>query len=181
MGNLFLVILIGISLSMDAFSLSIIYGTYGISSDKAIILSIVVGIFHFIMPLLGLCFGNIIMKYFLFSINLIVGSIFFVIGISMILSSIREDDIKILTNMLGFLLFGLSVSIDSFTVGIGIGFISHNYLMVSSIFMVISGLLTYIGLSFGKNIGERLGKYSDIMGGGIMIMLGIYYLFKIVV
>ena len=81
-------LLVGISLSMDAFSLSLIYGTQGISKRNEILLSIIVGIFHFFMPLMGLLFGNIITSYYEFNLDMFVGIIFIIIGIEMIVSSI---------------------------------------------------------------------------------------------
>lgn len=48
MNSFFMTLAVGISLSMDAFSLSIIYGMQGISKKNEIILSIVVGMFHFL-------------------------------------------------------------------------------------------------------------------------------------
>ena len=55
----FITLLTGIALSLDAFSLSIIYGTVII--DKKIIfkLSLLVGIFHFFMPLFGYVLKNL--------------------------------------------------------------------------------------------------------------------------
>ena len=177
LSNFFIILLVGISLSMDAFSLSIIYGIYGLSIRNKILLSCIVGAFHFIMPIMGLFFGSIIMKYFIFSTNLVVGVIFFIIGISMIISCFRDDNINILVNLVGFLLFGMSVSVDSFTTGIGLSLINNNYLMVSFIFMIISGILTYLGLSFGKILNIKFGNLSNLIGGAIMIILSLYYVF----
>lgn len=177
MGTLLVILLIGISLSMDAFSLAIIYGTYGIGKRNEFILSIIVGLFHFFMPLIGLCVGSVIMKSFLFSVHLIVGVIFGIIGISMVVSSSKEVDDKMLINFVSFLLFGLSVSIDSLTTGIGLSLISHNYLLVSSIFMTVSGIFTFMGLRFGSILNNKFGKCANIMGGIIMILLSFYYLF----
>lgn len=177
MNVFFTCLFIGISLSMDAFSLALVYGTYGMLNKKKIELAIIVGLFHFFMPILGLCFGNMVMKYFIFDINLVVGIIFGIIGIAMLISSIQEEEVKILISLLGFLLFGLSVSIDSLTTGIGLSALSHNYLGVASIFMVISGLFTYLGLCLGNHISDKIGKYSTIFGGVIMVSLAIYYVF----
>lgn len=179
MGTILIILLIGISLSMDAFSLAIIYGTYGLSKKNEILLSVIVGVFHFFMPLIGLFFGGILMKYFIFSINLVVGIIFGIIGISMIISGLRNEDVKLFVNLVGFLLFGLSVSIDSLTTGIGLSLISNNYLLVSSVFMIVSGVFTYIGLIFGGILNKKFGSYANVMGGIIMIVLAIYYFFKI--
>lgn len=41
-------ILIGISLSMDAFSLSMIYGTLNLERKSIVFLSFLVGVFHFL-------------------------------------------------------------------------------------------------------------------------------------
>lgn len=177
MGIFFTFILIGISLSMDAFSLALIYGTYNLSRKQMITLSMIVGIYHFFMPLIGLGLGSVLAKYFVFYPHLVVGIIFGIIGMEMFWSSFREEDVKIMVNFLGFLLFGLSVSIDSLTTGIGLSAISHNYLVVASIFMVISGLFTYCGLWMGGILNERFGKYATMVGGAMMIILAITYLF----
>lgn len=169
--------IIGISLSMDAFSLALAYGTVGLTKRQKIILSIIVGCFHFFMPLIGLYFGNIITSHFIININLMVTVIFGIIGIEMIISSLKDESVRILVSFGGFLLFGLSVSIDSFTIGIGLEAINHNYLQVSSIFALVSGVFTYLGLCLGVSLNENYGKYSTFIGGIILIILGIYYLF----
>lgn len=169
--------LIAISLSMDAFSLSLAYGMYGFSLKKEILLSCIVGIFHFFMPLFGFLLGNIIIKYFIFDLNLLVGGIFLIIGIEMIVSFKNNSSIKIIDSLSGFLLFGLSVSIDSFTTGIGLVVISKNYIGVSFIFMLVSGLFTYMGLVLGNSLGDKFGKYSTILGGILMCILALYQLF----
>ena len=60
-----LVILLSISLSMDAFSLSLCFGTLNLSYKKIFTFSLIVGIFHFMMPLLGMNLGDIMLKYIL--------------------------------------------------------------------------------------------------------------------
>ena len=177
MDTLLVILLIGISLSMDAFSLAIIYGTYGIGRRNEIILSIIVGLFHFFMPLIGLCVGSVISNFFMFSIYLVVGVIFGIIGISMVFSNYKEDNNKIFISFGSFLVFGFSVSIDSLTTGIGLSLISRNYLLVSIIFMGISSMFTFMGLKFGSILNQRFGKCANVLGGIIMIMLSFYYLF----
>ena len=54
------ILLIGISLSMDAFSLALVYGIIGMNHKQKIILSLIVAMYHFIMPLIGLSFGTFI-------------------------------------------------------------------------------------------------------------------------
>lgn len=178
MNTFFTTLLVGISLSMDAFSLALIYGTQGMSKKDELFLSIIVGLFHFFMPLIGFNLGNFLYNYFIFNFNLVVGIIFTIIGIEMIVSGVKEEEVNILLSIWGFLMFGLSVSIDSLTTGIGLKVINDNYLEVSSIFMLCSGIFTYFGLKFGNKLNDKFGKYSTIGGGGMLIILAIYYVFR---
>lgn len=177
--NAFLVcFMVAISLSMDAFSLALIYGTYGVSKRNEILLSVIVGVFHFFMPLFGLLFGNVLIRYFTFDLEFVVGIIFLIIGIEMIVSTGKDEDVNMLVSIFGFLLFGLSVSIDSFTTGIGLSVISDNYIAVAIMFMIVSGIFTYIGLKFGNRFNDKWGKYATIGGGILLCMLGIFRLLK---
>lgn len=178
MDTFFTTLIIGISLSMDAFSLALIYGTQSISKKNKIILSIIVGIYHFVMPLLGVFLGNVILKYLVINLSIVVSIIFLFIGIEMIISSIKDDSHDFVVSIFGFLIFGLSVSIDSFTTGIGLNVINNNYLEVSSIFCILSGSFTYLGLILGNKLGSIFGKLSTIIGGVILIILGIIYFFR---
>lgn len=177
MNIFFTCLLIAISLSMDAFSLSLIYGTYGLSIKKQIFLAGIVGMFHFVMPLLGLMFGNFIMNYLVFNVNWIVGIIFFIIGIEMIISGKKDEEVRLMVSLVGFLFFGLSVSIDSLTTGVGLSAISHNYIGVASLFMIVSAIFTYIGLCLGTKLSNQFGKYATACGGIMMIILALSYIF----
>ena len=173
MSSFFTILLIGISLSMDAFSLALIYGIQGISKKNKILLSIIVGIYHFIMPLIGITFGNILNNINIISIELIATVILIYIGLDLILSNLKKEDTKIEINKYGFIIFGLSVSIDSLTVGIGLKAITNNYLISSIIFSITSSIFTYIGLTLGNIIGKKIGAYSKIFGGIILIIISI--------
>ncbi len=177
MNVFFTCVLIGISLSMDAFSLALLYGTYGLSKKDELMLSTIVGLFHFFMPLIGLLFGNVIFRYLVVDSNFVVGIIFGLLGIEMFISSFRSEEVKILIGFVPFLLFGLSVSIDSLTTGIGLSSISDNYLMVSSIFMFFSAFFTYLGLKLGGFLSDKFGKVATMFGGSLMIFLAFFYIF----
>lgn len=176
MNSLLTTILVGISLSMDAFSLSLAYGTLNMDNKKELLLSLIVGIYHFIMPLIGLFFGSIISKYIIINFNILVSLIFILIGVNLIMSSFKKEQPNFLVGLLGFLLFGLSVSIDSLTMGIGLNAINSNYKEVSFIFSIFSFSFTYMGLKLGNKLSDVIGEYATILGGIILIILGIYYL-----
>lgn len=178
MNTFFSTLLIGISLSMDAFSLSILYGTSNTRKKDKLLLAFIVGLYHFFMPLIGVFFGTVISKYLVFNFNILVSVIFFTIGLEMIISNFKEKQERIVFNIIGMIIFGLSVSIDSLSVGIGLKVINSNYLECSIIFSIVSFLFTYLGLNFGNKLSKTFGKISVYFGGFLILILSIFYLFK---
>ena len=174
--SLITVILIAVSLSMDAFSLSLAYGTLGLSKRDISLLSIIVGIYHFFMPLLGMYIGSWLLKILPIAPSLIVLLVLSIIGIQMVISSFKEErDIKMM-DFMELLFFGLAVSLDSFSVGIGLRSIYEVPLVCSFIFMTSSFLFTYLGLLLGKKINTKLGSISTLIGGIMLILIGIFYM-----
>ena len=172
MSSFLTILIIGISLSMDAFSLALIYGIQGMTKNEKIYLSLIVGIYHFIMPLIGLIFGTILSNINLISIDIVAMLILIYIGIDLILSNSKKEE-RLEISKLGFLIFGLSVSIDSLTVGIGLKAITNNFFLSSITFSLTSLIFTYLGLSIGNIIGSKIGSYSKILGGIVLIIIAI--------
>lgn len=171
-----LVFLMAISLSMDAFSLALVYGTFGINRKNKIILSIIVGCFHFVMPLFGMFIGDLILSLFKFNTDILVTIILIFIGMQMVISSFKkEDDFKPL-KFSEFFMFGLAVSIDSFSLGITLPNMGVGTIISPIIFALISFLFTFIGLSIGNKIEKLLGKLATIIGGLILTIIGILFL-----
>lgn len=172
------IILIAVSLSMDAFSLALIYGTQYITKKGKILLSIIVGVYHFIMPLIGLTLGLYVTSKVIINTNILVGIILSLIAIEMIISSFKNKEEKFLLSIPGYLLFGLSVSIDSLTTGIGLPAITDKYILSASVFSVTSLLFTFLGLTLGNILNKKYGKISTIIGGIILLVIGLLYILK---
>ena len=174
--NLLLVIITAISLSMDAFSLSLLYGTLGMRREDKFILSFIVGIFHFVMPLLGRLFGNFLFSFINVNPDLIVSVILSFIGIQMVISSFGESEDVRLMNFSEYFLFAFAVSIDSFSVGITFTNMSYNVLFPCLLFSFSSMFFTLIGLIIGNKIEKLVGKLSTIIGGVILLVVGVSYI-----
>ena len=174
--QLITIIIIAISLSMDAFSLSLAYGTLNLEKKHIKQLSTIVGIYHLFMPLIGLTIGKIILALIKINPNIIVCIVLSFIGIEMIIDTFKkEEKVKMMT-LKELFLFGLAVSIDSFSVGIGLKALTSNYIISVSIFSLSSFIFTYIGLILGKKINNLIGKISTLIGGIILITIGIIYI-----
>ena len=167
--SIYIILTIAVSLSMDAFSLSLAYGTLNLEKKYIRKTAIIVGIYHFFMPLIGLTIGNMILKIVPIQPNIIICIVLTFIGIEMIIDSFKnEDNIKIMT-LKEMLLFGLAV------IGIGLKALTQNYILSVFIFSLTSFIFTYIGLSLGKTINNLIGKISTIIGGLVLIIIGIIY------
>ncbi|CCY46349.1 putative manganese efflux pump MntP [Firmicutes bacterium CAG:822] len=170
-----LVFLMAISLSMDAFSLALAYGTLGMSNKDKIILSLVVGIFHLIMPLLGMLVGELILSLFKFNADIVVAIILSFIGIQMIVSSFKKDEELKPLKFSEFFLFGLAVSIDSFSLGITLPNMGVSMIISPFIFAITSAAFTFAGLLIGNKIEKLLGKIATIIGGVILTLIGLAF------
>ena len=173
---LMLIITIAIGLSMDAFSLALIYGTLNLDKKIEKIMGISVGVFHFFMPIIGFYLGKIILSIILINPDIIVGIIFILLGLEMLISIKKEEQVKLITNIISVIIFSLTVSIDSLSTGIAFGATNTGILIPCIIFSIMSGLFTYLGLIFGKKLSTTFGDISNLVGAIILIIMGIKYL-----
>lgn len=171
------ILLIGISLSMDTFSLSISAGSIIKETSLVKILPFLVGIFHFFMPIMGNIIGLKLMTTFNIASNIILGLVLIILGINLAIHYFKDEQISFQLNIIGAILFALSVSIDSFSVGLGISNITDNYLLSSFIFAVCSFSFTSLGLIIGKYSSKLIGKYAVFIGIILLLSLGIIHLF----
>ena len=159
---------------MDAFSLALAYGTNKISKNKIILLSLVVGLFHFFMPITGSIIGLSLSKI-IYKSDFIVGIIFIILAIEMFISK-DEEKKGTITNIFSIIIFAFTVSIDSFTVGIGLYLTNKNIIIPSIIFFTTSLIFTLLGLILGKKLSKTFGKKAIYIGIIILLVLGIKYL-----
>lgn len=169
-------LIIAISLSMDAFSLALAYGTLDNNKKEIFTLSLIVGIYHFFMPLLGFFLGNKILSIFTINNNYLVSIILVFIGLEMIIDTLRNSDKMCKMKFIQMLVFGFSVSIDSFSLGIGLNSLTNNVFIASLTFSLISFLFTLCGLYIGKKINQILGRVSTLIGGCILILIAFLYI-----
>lgn len=174
--SLFVIFILAVGLSMDAFSLAMIYGTLDLKSNMRKLMSIMVGIFHFFMPILGYQIGELILKVIKVNPDILVGIIFIILGMEMLLSLKKEEKVKMLTGILSVIFFAFTVSIDSFSIGIGFGVANVKMLLPCIIFSIISAVFTYLGVILGKKLSEKFGSITTLIGSIILVILGISYL-----
>lgn len=167
---------IGLSLSMDTFSLSLTIGTTSPSNKQIIKTALIVGLFHFIMPFLGSIIGNLFSNALFIKTNYITFLIFFVLAVQMYLNKDSEEKAEIL-NIFSIILFAISVSLDSFSVGIAFGITKESTIASGIIFSIVSALFTYYGLKLGKILTEKYKEKTTNLGIIMMFLIALKYLF----
>ena len=176
MKDILIYFFMAVGLSMDAFSLALAYGTTKISINKKILLSIIVGVFHFIMPQLGAWLGSELLLNYIAKANYLVGIIFLILAVEMFVS--RNDEKKgTITNFLSIIIFAFTVSIDSFSVGVALSLTSKTITTACLVFAITSMSFTFLGINIGNKIADKFEKKSEYIGIIILLFLGIKYLF----
>src|SRR5574344_1420293 len=105
---------------MDAFALALSYGINNENKGNIIITAITVGAFHFFMPLLGDKVGNLLFTYTIIKPRYVLFFVFLILSIDMLINFFIDNVKNKPLTIIGTLFFALSVSIDSFSVGLGI-------------------------------------------------------------
>ena len=161
---------------MDAFTLAFSYGIKKVDNKSLVITSIVTGIFHFIMPLMGNIIGIPLFEYTLIKPRYILFFVFLIISIDMFINFFNENPKLRNLNIAGIILFAFSVSFDSFSVGLGINYICSNVVLSVSIFCFVSMLFTFLGFMLGKVLSQKIGKYAFLFGSLVLFIYSLVLL-----
>ena len=162
---------------MDTFSICLSIGTFNISKQKIIFLSLLVGIMHFFMPLFGNILGNKIITFLNINCDFLLGVILLFIGIEMTIDLIKKEDKYFNLNLLNMFLVSISVSLDSFSTGLGLQAITSDIILAGVIFSLCAGSFTFMGLIIGKYSTEKLGIYGNIFGIVLLFILSFLHIF----
>ena len=186
---------LGVSLAMDAFSVSLSNGLAEPCGTKRRAASIagIFSLFQMAMPLIGWVLVltvaqqfNAIQKfipYIAFAILLFIGGKMLWDGISELREKRREEaegrEAPVVcavarTSFVGLLIQGVATSIDALSVGFTIA--DYNLVMALTASIIIAAVTFAIcmaGLAIGKKAGTHLAGRASIVGGAILLFIGI--------
>lgn len=178
-GQFYTILMIGFALGMDAFSLGIGMGLVGLRLRAIAKVSIIIGLFHVVMPLIGIASGMFLTKVVGNVATFIGGLILCFLGANMLWGSFfREEDAnnRYPTTGLGIILFALSVSMDALSVGFSFGLFEVDVAMAVILFGLLGMLMACSGLLLGRHVGPRLGGFGEAIGGAILMAFGLKFL-----
>ncbi|UVI29960.1 manganese efflux pump MntP [Paenibacillus spongiae] len=177
-GQLLTLLIIAVALGMDAFSLGIGIGLRGIAVFDILKMSALIALFHILMPLMGMFTGQYVSTLLGGVATTVAGGLLLLLGAHMIYSSLRGDAVQSINHrtIWGMLLFALSVSIDSFSVGISLGMFAADVAITVLLFGFFGGVMSILGLLLGRRVGTSLGEYGEACGGVILFTFGILFI-----
>ena len=195
------IILYGISLSMDAFAVSVTYAlSYtGINKKRILLIALTFGVFQALMPLtsywlielVGSLAGadrsqdvgvkmSLTVTWVAFALLVFIGGKMIFEGISALRKPEEEREIKDFSYKELFLL-GIATSIDALAVGVSLhaGTLSDNTTiwLHTSIIMVITFSLSIVGVLLGHSISKLFKGKQDltsVIGGIILLALAVW-------
>lgn len=167
--------LIGLSLSMDAFAVSICKGlSVGEIKPKHMILAGAwFGGFQALMPLIGYFLGSTFEQYVTNYDHWVTFALLAVIGGSMIKESRDKDsDQNASFAFMTMLVLAVATSIDALAVGITFAFLKVNIIAAVSIIGVTTFACSAAGIKIGSVFGIKYKSKAELFGGIVLIALG---------
>jgi putative Mn2+ efflux pump MntP len=174
------VLLIGFSLSMDAFAVSVSSGIAipGLRLFYALRSSFFFGFFQFLMPVTGWFLGSAFASYIDSFDHWVVFALLSFIGGKMAVESLRSnrtagDDKNTDIRSLGPLLaVSVATSIDALAVGVSFSLLDQGIWRNAFIIGVVTFLCCMSGFEFGRRMGKLFEKWAGLAGGLVLIGVG---------
>lgn len=174
--SLFDLIMIGISLSMDAFAVSICKGlsVRKVQLSHALICGAWFGAFQAIMPSFGYFLGSRF-GHLLNSVGPWVAFILLaVIGVNMVRESFGGDEtVDNDFSAKAMLPLAVATSIDAFAVGVGFAAMEANIVVAALLIGCTTFTLSAIGVKVGAVFGDKYRAVSERIGGLVLILIGL--------
>ena len=174
--TLFDLILIAVSLSMDAFAVSICKGlsVRKVSLQHAMICGVWFGGFQFLMPALGYFLGDRFAALLTKFGPWIAFVLLALIGANMIKESFGGDEqLDDDYSAKAMLPLAVATSIDAFAVGVGFAAMEANIVVAALLIGCTTFTLSVIGVKVGAVFGDKYRAVSERIGGLVLILIGL--------
>jgi len=178
LSSILTLLLLAGALGSDATSMAVGVGLTGISKKQISFASMVIGLFHIVMPLLGLYLGKLFGKIAGDIASWVGAGILILLGFHMLREAYQDeggDEVEpVNINVWRLLVMAMGVSLDAFSVGFSLGTFSQLSIPLTVITLgVVAGVMTAAGFVLGKKMGRVIGEKAVGVGGLVLIFLGV--------
>lgn len=178
------ILLISVSVAMDAFAVSIGKGltVTRVQPVDVIKTALWFGGFQALFPLLGFFAANTFSRYVTAVDHWIIFALLAFIGGNMIREAFGEEEENSREtaqfDWRHMLPLAVACSIDAFAVGVSFAFMKVNIWFSVIVIGVVTGAFSAAGLYIGRVFGARWQKPAQIAGGAVLVLIGLKVLLE---
>jgi putative Mn2+ efflux pump MntP len=169
---------VSLSVGLSNFAGSIGIGLSGVDGRTRLRVGIAFGLFEGMMPIIGLLIGRAVAgsigsygRYI--GAGLLVLTGFYTIWQSIRTGKVEREEEHGILDTRQLVLLGVALSLDNLVVGFALG-VYHIPIVLAAVTMaVVSVALSLVGLELGSRLGSRVGEYSEMAGGAVLVLVGV--------
>ena len=168
-------LLVSVSVGLSNFAGAIGIGLTGIDGRTRLRVGIVFGLFEALMPIAGLLLNQTVTGYFGHIAKYVGSAILIITGAYTIWQGRRVPDQgpEGPPEARRLLVTALALSIDNLAVGFALAVYRIPIVLAAVTMGVISVALSLVGLELGSRLGTRIEAWSEELGGGVLILVGL--------
>ena len=169
-------LLVSVSVGLSNFAGAIGIGLSGIDVKTRIRVGLAFGFFEALMPAIGLLLGHQVAWLFGGYGKYVGGAILILTGAYTIFQErvIKKDQTQRQEmSSRSLLLTALALSIDNLAVGFALAVYPVDVWLAALTFGVVSIVMSLVGLEVGHHLGKRVEEWSEEIGGGVLILVGV--------
>ena len=175
-------LLIAVSMSMDAFAVSICKGlsVRKVTPRQCLAVGGWFGGFQGIMPVIGFVLTSLFASLIISISHWIAFGLLLMIGSNMIRESFEkdEDEVNDSFSFMTMLMLAIATSIDALAMGVTLNLSGANIWLAAPMIAVTTAVLSPIGLKVGNVFGAKYKSRAELAGGLVLVGLGVKILLE---
>jgi len=178
------VLVVAVAIGLDNFGAAVALGVSGVDSGFRVRLALVFGIFEAAMPIVGLVIGRSTAAALGTVATYVAGALIGAMGIYAVVMALVErhrqragrggsaPPPRDQPGWARLVLLGAALSIDNLVIGFALGTYDVSIVVAVAVIAVVSVGLALLGLELGRRLGSQFGANSELVGGGLLIVVG---------
>jgi manganese efflux pump family protein len=171
-------LLVCVSVGLSNFAGAVGIGLSGINVRTRIRVGLAFGFFEAFMPIVGLLLGEAVAGVFGHYGKYVGGAILVLTGLYTIIQARMaavEEKARMPRSLRlqSLLITALALSIDNLAVGFALAVYHVDIVLAGLSFGFVSVIMALAGLELGHRLGRRAEAWSEEIGGGVLILVGI--------
>jgi manganese efflux pump family protein len=169
---------LSVGLAMDAFAVAVAAGMTldAVTPRHVFRIAFHFGLFQFMMPIIGWLIGSRVAGQIHDYDHWAACALLSYVGGKMLWDARSQRSPSSgsdPTRGLKLITLSVATSIDALAVGMSMALLGVSVWLPSVVIGVITAALSALGITFGNRIGSRWGRWADVAGGIVLILIGL--------